>query len=112
MGQKERKPQPPGAKAEPRDERITRREGGSRGGGSVWRGGGSCRSPRAARLRIRRQALADVFPDPCRAIALIAEDRLVLVAPRRDVVGCAGELHSQWSSYTARPSYLVKILAR
>jgi len=68
---------------------------------------GGCSPPRAACLRVGGQVLAEGLPDLRRAIALIAEDPLALVAPGGDVVERARELHSQRSSHTTTvPAWL------
>ena len=55
-------------------------------------------------MRVDTQVEAEVIPDLRRAIAL--------VAPRRDVVERARELHSEWSSHTTTASYSAKVLVQ
>jgi hypothetical protein len=56
--------------------------------------------------------LAELLPDLQRAIALIAEDRPALVAPHRNVVEHARELHSQRPGYTTTVCRLAKVLVQ
>jgi hypothetical protein len=58
------------------------------------------------------QVLAEVLPDLRRAIGTIAEDRLALVSPRRDVLERARELRSQRPDHTTTVCYLAKVLVQ